>query len=128
MVLTFAVPVTFTGASVTSGTGTVTGTGGSGTSEATINLTGVTDQQNITVSLLGASAGGASADIPVPIGVLLADVNASKRVDSGDVSLVRQQALQTITTSNFQEDINTSGRIDAGDVSLARQNALHTIP
>ena len=37
------------------------------------------------------------------MGVLLGDVNASARVDAGDVSLVRQQTLQTITTSNSEK-------------------------
>lgn len=62
------------------------------------------------------------------MGVLEGDVNGSGRVDSGDVSLVRQQTLQTITNSNFKEDINASGRIDSGDVSIARQQTLTTLP
>jgi hypothetical protein len=62
------------------------------------------------------------------MGVLLGDVNASRRVDAADVSLVRQQTLQTVTTSNFREDINASGRIDAADVSIARQQTLTSLP
>jgi hypothetical protein len=62
------------------------------------------------------------------MGVLLGDVNASARVDAADVSSVRQQTLQTITTSNFRNDLNTSGRIDAADVSVARQQTLTSLP
>jgi hypothetical protein len=62
------------------------------------------------------------------MGVLLGDVNASGRVDAADVSLVRQQTLQPITSSNFREDINASGRIDAADVSIVRQQTLTSIP
>jgi hypothetical protein len=62
------------------------------------------------------------------MGVLLGDVNASRRVDAADVSLVRQQTLQPITSSNFREDVNTSGRIDAADVSIARQQTLTSLP
>jgi hypothetical protein len=58
----------------------------------------------------------------------VADVNASGRVDAADVSAVRQQTLQPITTSNFRNDINTSGRIDAADVSIARQQTLTSLP
>jgi len=60
--------------------------------------------------------------------VLVADVNASRRVDAADVSLVRQQSLQPVTTTNFREDINASGRIDAADVSIARQQTLTSLP
>jgi hypothetical protein len=62
------------------------------------------------------------------MGVLLGDVNASRRVDAADVSLVRQQTLQTVTTSNFREDIDFSGRIDAADVSIVRQQTLTSLP
>jgi hypothetical protein len=60
--------------------------------------------------------------------VLLGDVNASSRVDAADVSLVRQQTLQTVTSSNFREDVNASGRIDAADVSIVRQQTLTSLP
>jgi hypothetical protein len=66
------------------------------------------------------------------LGILVGDVNASGRVDAADVSLVRQQTLQTVNdnpgTSNFREDINASGRIDAADVSIARQQTLTSLP
>lgn len=62
------------------------------------------------------------------MGVLLGDANGSSRVDSGDVSLVRQQTLQPITGSNFKEDINLSNRIDSGDVSIVRQQTLTSLP
>ena len=83
----------------------------------TLTLTGVTD-----------IVGNSTPSVAITMGVLLGDVNASKRVDSGDVSLVRQQTLQPITSSNFRQDINASGRIDAGDVSIARQQALTSLP
>jgi hypothetical protein len=62
------------------------------------------------------------------MGVLVGDVNGSKRVDAADVSLVRQQTLQNVGLSNFREDINASGRIDAADVSIARQQTLTSLP
>jgi hypothetical protein len=62
------------------------------------------------------------------MGVLVGDVNASGRVDAADVSLVRQQTLQPIDSTNFREDVNTSGRIDAADVSIVRQQTLTSLP
>ncbi len=132
LVFTFANPLTnVAGASVTSGTGTVSSSAiGSDNHDYVVNLTGVTNTQVLTVSLVTVSdaAGHASASVPISMGVLLADVNASHRVDAADVSLVRQQTLQPVTATNFREDINTSGRIDAADVSIARQQTLTSLP
>jgi hypothetical protein len=121
------------GADVTSGTGSVTDSAIDSTDahRYVVNLTGVTNAQTIIVSLTNASdsTGGFSASgISIPVGVLVADVNATRRVDAADVSLVRQQTLQPITSSNFRDDINASGRIDASDVSIARQQTLTSLP
>jgi hypothetical protein len=132
IVFTFVNPLTgVAGASVTSGTGSVTnGAIGSDAHQYIVDLTGVSNAQFITVTLTNVtdSAGNFTPSIAVPIGVLLGDVNASRRVDAADVSSVRQQTLQTITNSNFRNDINASGRIDAADVSIARQQTLTSLP
>jgi hypothetical protein len=119
------------GASVANGTGSVSSSAiGSDPHQYIVNLTGVSNAQVITVSLTNVtdSAGEFSSSVSASMGVLLGDVNASGRVDASDVSLVRQQTLQPVTTSNFREDINVSGRIDAADVSIARQEALTSLP
>ena len=119
------------GASVTSGTGSVSSSGiGPNPNQYSVNLTGVRNAQVITVSLnnVNDSAGNFSGAVSAQMGVLLGDVNASKRVDAADVSLVRQQTLQNVDGSNFREDINASGRIDAADVSIARQQTLTSLP
>ena len=51
VVLTFANAVTFNNAAVTTGAGSVSSTSGSGTTTVTVNLTGVTNAQTITVTL-----------------------------------------------------------------------------
>jgi|GEM_PF-3508004 len=129
VVLLFAVPVvSFNSAAVTAGTGNVSSTSGSGTSAITVNLSGVSNAQWITITLFGVNDGTNMTDVSVNMGVLLADVDASGRVDSNDVFQVRQQTLQTITVSNFREDIDTSGRIDTNDVFIARQQTLTGLP
>ncbi len=119
-------------ANVVSGPGSVVtaGTGiGPAANQYTLNLTGVTDANYVSVALHNAlDSAGNLGDVATTMGVLLGDVNSSGRVDAADVSLVRQQTLQTITTSNFRDDLNATGRIDAADVSIARQNTLHTLP
>ncbi len=133
LVFNFANPVSSVGSvSVSSGTGSVLGSSidSNDAHNYIVNLTGIANGQVVTVTLANVvdSAGNNNRAVSASMGVLLGDVNASGRVDAADVSLVRQQTLQTVTTSNFREDINTSGRIDAADVSIARQQTLTSLP
>jgi hypothetical protein len=133
LVFTFSNTLTsVNGASVTNGTGSVASSkiDSNDSHNYIVNLTGVSNAQVITVSLTNVndSTGNGSSAISAQMGVLLGDANGSGRVDAADVSLVRQQTLQPITSSNFREDINASGRIDASDVSLARQQTLTFLP
>jgi hypothetical protein len=120
--------VTVNSAQVTSGTGSVSSFSGGDESEVAVELTGVSNGQRIKLTLAGVNDGTSSSDVAIPMGVLVGDVDASGRVDAADVSLVRQQTLQPVTTSNFREDVNTSGRIDAADVSVVRQQTLTSLP
>src|SRR4029077_13606151 len=100
-------------------------------SDYIVNLTGVCNAQYVTVTLTNVndSAGNHSDNVSSPaMGFLIGDVNSSGRVDSADVSLVRQETLQPIDMSTFPEDINASGRIDAADVSIASQQTLTSLP
>jgi hypothetical protein len=126
--------ILFTFANDILGCGSPGTTGGSvvhgpNANQCTENLTGVTNQQYVNVALNGVfDAQRNNGNVTVPMGVLIGDVNGSHRVDAADVSLIRQQTLQPITSSNFREDINASGRIDAADVSIARQQTLTSLP
>src|ERR1700730_2889490 len=133
VVFTFADTLnSVTGATVVSGIGSVASNGidPNDSHNYIVNLTGVANAQVITISLsnVSDSAGNFSSAVSVPMGILIGDVNGSRRVDAADVSSVRQQTLQPITSSNFREDINVSGRIDAADVSIARQQTLTALP
>ena len=117
-------------ASVTNGAGSVLSSGlGPNSNQYTVDLTGVTNGQSTTVTLTNAlDTTGALGPETAIIGVLLGDTNASSRVDGSDVSLIRQQNFQTVSTSNFREDVNVSGRIDGTDVSIARQQNFSVLP
>jgi hypothetical protein len=119
-------------ATVSMGTGTVDGSSaiGPNPNQYTVNLTGVTDQQYIAVTLNNVvdATGNAASVVSPQLGILIGDVNGSGRVDAADVSSVRQQTLTAVTSSNFRNDLNASNRVDAADVSVARQNSLHTLP
>jgi Tol biopolymer transport system component len=126
IIVTFAVPITFTSASV-SGTGSVAAALSSG-NQVFVNLTGVTNAQRITITLTSVNDGTHVADVSVPMGVLLGDVDGSGRVDSTDVFQVRQQTLQNANASNFRTDVDESGRIDSTDVFIVRQQTLTALP
>jgi hypothetical protein len=133
LVFTFANTLTSVGgASVTSGTGTVSSKNidSNDAHNYIVNLTGVTNAQVLKVGLtnLSDSAGDFSTAVSASMGVLVGDVNASRLVDSGDVFLVRQQTGQTVSASNFREDVNASGLIDSGDVFLTRQQTGTSLP
>ncbi len=139
IVLTFPTAVTVTGASVTSSNASdmPTATASASSNVVTVDLHNVPNTpdangripgRRLLITLTSVSDGTNTNDVAIPMGVLLGDVNGSARVDAADVSLVRQQALQPITSSNFREDINVSGRVDAADVSIARQQTLASLP
>jgi hypothetical protein len=114
--------------SVVPGTGTVTGIGPA-QNQYTVNLTGVTNANYITVALRNVSdTAGHIGDVATTMGALLGDVNASGVVTSGDTNLCKAQALQTVTASNFRNDINASGAVTTGDVNLIKGNALNQLP
>ncbi len=134
LIFTFPQPVVSCGTASVTGCGAAVSSSSSGPSnQCTVDLTNVSNACTLTVTLASViDTAGNINDMSVPMGVLLGDVNASRRVDAADVSLVRQQTLQPVNdnpgTSNFREDINASGRIDAGDVSIARQQTLTSLP
>jgi len=127
IVFTFANNVSVHSAAVTMGTGGVTNFLVVG-NVVTVNLTGVTNAQTITITLGGVSDGINTSNVEAAMSVLLGDVDGSGRVDSTDVSQIRQNVLQTTNSSNFRSDVDASGRIDSNDVFLARQQNLTGLP
>ena len=127
IVFTFTNNVSVQNASVTSGVGSATNFTVVG-DVATVNLTGVTNAQTITITLSGVSDGTNTSDVEAAMSVLLGDVNGNKVVSNGDVSLVQAQIAQTVTSSNFREDVNANGTISNGDVSLTQAQIGTTLP
>jgi Dockerin type I domain len=127
MIVNFATSVTVGGASVTSGTGTVSSFSVSG-SQVTVNLTGVTNVQRITVTLSNVNDGTHMGDVPVSMGVLVGDVNGNAAVNASDVSLTKSQVGQAVSGSNFREDVNVNGTISATDVAQVKANVGTALP
>jgi hypothetical protein len=133
IIITFAAPVTLGSATVTPGAGgtaSISGTPTVSNTQITVNLTNVSDAQTLAINLLGVHQGSNVGNVTLLMGVLLADTDASRRVDSNDVTSVRQNTLQTVTASNFRDDVDVSGRIDSNDVTITRQGAqgLKSLP
>ncbi len=133
LIFTFAKNlVSVPGASVSSGTGSVSSRAvGPSPNQYTVNLSGVADQQYLTVTLSDVvDVTGASGDVVSPeLAILIGDVNASGRTDNGDASVVRNLS-GTIPSDNntARADVNCSGRIDNGDATIIRNNSGNALP
>jgi plastocyanin len=127
MIINFATTVTVGSASVTSGTGSVSSFSVSG-SQVTVNLTGVTNVQTITVTLFNVNDGMHFGNVPVSMGVLVGDVNGNATVNSSDVALTKSQVGQAVSMSNFREDVNANGTISATDVAQVKLNVGNSLP
>jgi len=128
MIINFANPVTVGSASVTSGTGSVSSFSVSG-SQVTVNLTGVTNVQRITVTLFNVVNDGTHmGNVPVSMGVLVGDVNGNAVVNASDVALTKSQVGMPVGSSNFREDVNANGTISATDVALVKSKVGTALP
>jgi len=97
-------------------------------SQVTVNLTGVTNAQRITVTLFNVNDGTHMGNVPVSMGVLVGDVNGNAVVNASDVSLTKAQVGQPVTGSDFREDVNTNGSINAADVALVKSKVGTALP
>jgi N-acetylneuraminic acid mutarotase len=127
MIVNFATTVTVGGAAVTSGTGSMSSFNVSG-SQVTVNLTGVTNVQRITVTLFNVNDGTHMSNVPVSMGVLVGDVNGNAVVNASDVSLAKSQVGQPVSGSNFREDVNANGLINSVDVALVKSKVGTALP
>ena len=128
MLVTFANAVTFNSAAVTIGTGSVVSITGNGTTQVTVNLTGVTNAQTITVTLSSVNDGTNTGDVGVRMGVLGGDTNADGFVNSADISQTKSQSGITVSASNFREDVTADGSINSGDISLTKSKSGTALP
>ncbi len=127
MIINFATSVTVAGVQMICGTGDVSNVDVSG-SQVTVDLTGVTNAQRISVKLNDVNDGTNNGDIPISMGVLVGDVNANSAVNASDVALTKSQVGQPVTTSNFREDVNAGGTISSTDVALVKSDVGTSLP
>jgi hypothetical protein len=122
--------VSVASASVTGGAGSVLNSGlGPDLNQYTVNLTGVTNAQSTSVTLVNAHDSiGAIGNETAIIGVLLGDTTGNGSVNSSDVSQTKGQSGNAATNSNFRTDVTVSGTINASDVSTVKSKSGTALP
>jgi uncharacterized delta-60 repeat protein len=130
LVFTFSNDVVSGNAAVTSGIGSVSGSPTFVGNTMTVNLTGVTDVQKITVTLSNVTDSFAQVlpDTPISVNMLIGDTTGNKTVNAGDVAQTKGQSGQPEGAGNFRNDVNASGSINAGDVAQVKANSGHSLP
>jgi hypothetical protein len=126
LVVTFAVPVTFTGATTSCGSVMSTSTSGN---QVTVNLTGVPNASRCAVTLNGVTDGpSAPGDARVPANFLEGDTTGNGAVNSSDISQTQSQSGQPVTSSNFREDITVNGLINSSDIGAVQAKSGTALP
>jgi hypothetical protein len=129
VVLTFNKAVTAATATVTEGVATAGAPTFSG-NDVIVGLTGVTNQQYVTVSLTNVSSneGDTGASGSVRVGFLLGDVNQNRVISLADVALVNAQLAQPVTATNYLKDVNVSGTLSLADKAITNANLTKALP
>jgi uncharacterized delta-60 repeat protein len=130
LVFSFSSDIVSANAAVTQGIGSVSGPPTFSGNTITVNLAGVADVQQITVTLTNVtgSNGVILRSAAVSMNVLAGDATADKNVTPSDVMAVRRQAGMPVTIENFRDDLDASGDIARIDAQIARRNIGHGLP
>ena len=130
LVFTFTNNVVSGSASVTSGTGSLAGAPVFSGNTMTVNLTGVTDLQALTVTLANVTDNFSQVlpNTGVNVHFLLGDSTGSNSVNGSDVSLIKSASGATASAANFRSDIIANGMINGTDVSVAKSTSGNSLP
>lgn len=125
VVVTFTSPVTVGSVSSSAGSASHTISG----NDVIISLTGVTDVQQLTVTINNASNGTTAANVGIPMKVLLGDVNGSSGVTASDIGQTKLATSPgTVNAGNFRTDVNAGGSINSTDVAIVKSRSGASLP
>ena len=129
-VVTFSNTVVSGNASVTSGSGNVMGSPTFSGNTMTVNLTGVSDDQQLTVTLSNVTDcfGSTLPNTMVTATMLVGDTHANRAVNSADVAQTKSRIGQLVSATNFRSDVNADGGINASDVSIVKSKVGTGLP
>jgi uncharacterized delta-60 repeat protein len=116
--------------SIMSGTAAISGTPTYNNNTMTVNLSGVADEQMLTLMLSNVtdSSSRVMANTTVSVNMLVGDTNANGVVNASDVSQTKARFGQTLNATNFRSDVNASGTINASDGSMVKAKAGNASP
>jgi DNA-binding beta-propeller fold protein YncE len=128
-VFVFDKPVNAATVTVTEGVATAAAPVFSGNA-VIVGLTGVSNQQYVTVSLTGVDStdGGINGTGSARVGFLTGDVNQSRVVSVADLGLINAQLSQPVTAANFLKDVNANGTLTVADKGIANANLTKALP
>jgi uncharacterized protein (DUF1800 family) len=111
-------------------TGSVSGSPAISGSVMTVNLTGLSDVQELTLTLsnVTTTGGGNLPSASVKIRFIEGDTNGNGLVSAGDTGQIKSQVGQPVSGFNFRTDINQNGSITAADVNIAKAKVGKTVP
>ena len=129
IVFTFDKPIAAAMVSIAEGAATAAAPSFGG-NDVVVGLTGVMDQQYVTVSLTSVASldGGTGGSGSVRIGFLVGDANQSRVVSVGDLGLVNAQLAQPVTAANFLKDVNATGTLTVADKGITNANLTKGLP
>ena len=129
IVFTFDKAVTDGAANVTEGAATAGAPTFNG-NEMIVPLSGVADQQYVTVTLTNvvSSDGGTGGVGSIRIGFLFCDVTQNRVVTLADLGLVNAQIAQLVNETNYLKDVNVSGTLSLADKGLTNTRITKALP
>jgi hypothetical protein len=130
LIFSFVNDVVSGDADLTSGTGNVAGAPVFAGNTMKLNLSGITNQQVITVNLANItdSFGQVLPDTEVRMSVLVGDTNGNGIVNASDIIQTKSSVGQAVSDANFRRDVNVNGSINASDVSLVKIRSGTSLP
>jgi hypothetical protein len=129
IVFTFDKPISAATVTVTEGVATAAAPTFSG-NDAIVALTGVNNQQYVTIALsnVASTDGGAGGSGRVRVGFLLGDVNQNRVVTLADLGFINAQLAQLVTAANYLKDVNASGTLTLADTGITNANLTKALP
>jgi hypothetical protein len=129
IVFSFANPVTSGTAGIGAGTATVGATTFVG-NEMRVDLTGVLDAQNVTVSFMNVSDGSTLVNGSVNVSFLQGDVNGDRTVNVTDQNETKSLGFATpaTTKTNFRADAVVNGSVNTADVAFVKSRNGQFVP
>jgi hypothetical protein len=129
-VFTFTNNVVSGNAAVTSGIGSIPTFPLFSGNTMTVNLTGVPDQQQITVTVSNVmdTFGQTLPNTSVNAVILAGDTNGNRTVNAADVAQTKAQEGAPVDQTNFRTDVNANGTINAADTALVKGDLGNSVP